>query len=1002
MLLRLLRYLLATSLAALPLSCAAAHSNQTGQATALLSDYTHSAWGALQGAPVDVLKFAQGKDGWLWIATATGLYRYDGVHFERTDSVYGHLLPSSNVLGLAATGDGALWVGYRLGNVTVFRKDGARTYTQADGLPTGAVFHIEVAPDGAIWVGTRDGAARLAPGADRFEAQGEAVGLPTRRVYQILFGRDGTQWMGTMYGVFYKRPGQARFAHAWPRTMLTSMAEAPDGAIWAVDSQNQYYRVRTSEPQGKAPIRPDATGTSIRFDRNGTMWLLSPDGIERKFVPDGPIQPAQRLSLQNGISGPLPQSTFQDREGNLWFGTSTGLDRLRPNRLKTLPVATPFDHPGMLPGPDGDVWIGDYVGDIRSFTAAGMKKIELKAHLAASHWAPDGTLWLGNELGLHHRAADGSFTRVALPPGVTGLDPQALQQDRAGDLWASFSGGGLFRRTGGAWVRDGGLSGLPSVLTMTMAMDGQGTVWLGHANNLVSLVDAGQRTGSVRQLGSKQGLQVGAVLQLYPDGAGMWATGENGMALYRDGRFHALRGTQGEAFRGVSGIVRLPGGDLWLHGADAIYHIDAASVAGWLRDTASPVPFERFDALDGLQGHAAQLRPLPSLIAAPDGQLWFSTAATIAMLDPARIRRNPLPPPVQIYSLLADGVRFSLDALDDGKPLRLPQGSRNLQIGFTALSLAMPERVRLRYRLTGVDAGWQEPVGRREAYYTNLGPGKYRFEVTAANEDGVWNTQGAALDIVIAPTFMQTPWFKLLLVAGGALLLYSLYVLRIRRLTRDLHARLQERLAERLAERSRIARALHDTLLQSVQGLILSFHVHAHLLPKGTRERAQLDGTLNLADQLLIEGRDQIMDLRASAPADELSLALQQFGKGLAEHRAHGFTVLVTGECRRLQPCVHDEIYAIAREALFNASRYAGAAQIVLELDYGKDAFTLRVRDDGCGLDADVAAAGARPGHWGLVGMRERATAIHASLRVDSAPGAGTQIEVVVPGRLAY
>ena len=993
MLPRLLRHLLAVPLAALHLFCAAA------QPSPLLSDYTHSAWGALQGAPVDVLKFAQGKDGWLWIATATGLYRYDGVHFERTDSVYGHRLPSSNVLGLAVTGEGAVWVGYRLGNVTVFRKDGARTYTASDGLPAGAVFHIEVAPDGAIWVGTRDGAARLAPGADRFEAQGEAVGLPTRRVYQILFGRDGTQWMGTMYGVFYKRPGQARFAHAWPRTMLASLAEAPDGAIWAVDNQNQYFRVRTSEPQGKAPLRPDAIGSGMRFDRDGTMWLLTPDGIERKFVPGGPVVPAQRLSRQNGISGALPQSTFQDREGNLWFGTSAGLDRLRPNRLKTLPVDVPFDHPGMLPGPDGDVWIGDYVGDLRSFTAAGVKRVELKQYLAASHWAPDGTLWLGNELGLHHRAIDGRMTAVALPPGVAGLDPQALQQDRAGDLWASFSGGGLFRRTQGAWRKDGGLTGLPSVLTMTMAMDGQGTVWLGHANNLISLVDAGQHAGGVRQLGSKEGLQVGALLQLYPDGGDMWATGENGVALYRDGRFHALRGAHGELFRGVSGIVRLPGGDLWLHGADGIYHIDAASLVAWLRNTAGAVEFERFDALDGLQGHAAQLRPLPTLIAAPDGQLWFSTAATIAMLDPARIRRNRLPPPVQIHTLLADGVRH---AIDDGKPLRLPQGSRNLQIGFTALSLSMPERVRLRYRLTGVDAAWQEPVGRREAYYTNLSPGAYRFEVMAANEDGVWNRQGAALDIAIAPTFMQTPWFKLLLALAGALLLYGLYVLRIRRLTRDLHARLQERLQERLAERSRIARALHDTLLQSVQGLILSFHVHAHLLPKGTRERAQLDGTLNLADQLLIEGRDQIMDLRASAPADELSLALQQFGKGLAEHRAHGFTVLVTGECRRLQPCVHDEIYAIAREALFNASRYAGAAQIVLELDYGTDAFTLRVRDDGRGLDEDVAAAGERPGHWGLVGMRERATAIHASLRVDSAPGAGTQIEVIVPGRLAY
>lgn len=986
-----LRCLLAIPLAALHLCCAA------GPPAPLLSDYSHSAWGAVQGAPVDVLKFAQGKDGWLWIATATGLYRYDGVHFERTDSVYGHPLPSSNVLGLAIAPDGAIWIGYRLGGVTVFRPDGARNYGAAEGLPTGAVLHIERAPDGAIWVGTRDGAARLAPGAQRFEAQGENVGLPTRRVYQVLFGRDGTQWMGTMYGVFFRKPGQARFSHAWPRTMLTSMAEGPDGAIWAVDNQDHYYRVRTSEPPGKGLLQPDAIGNGMRFDRDGTMWLFKPDGIERKFVPGGPSLPAQRLTRQNGISGPLPQSSFQDREGNLWFGTSAGLDRLRPNRLKTLPVDVPFDHPGMLPGPDGDVWIGDYVGDIRSFTADGVKKVELKEHLAASHWATDGTLWLGNELGLHHRAVNGGFTRVALPPGVSGLDPQALQQDRAGDLWASFSGGGLFRRTKGIWIRNGGLSGLPTAQATTMAMDGQGTVWLGHADNSISLIGDGQHDGAVKRLGARDGLQVGAVLQLYRDGDTMWAGGEHGVALYRAGRFHMLRGAQGEQFRGVSGMLRLPDGDLWLHGADGIDHISAASVAAWLKD-GGKVASERFNALDGLQGHAAQLRPLPTLVRSPDGKLWFSTAATIATIDPARIRRNPLPPPVQIITVLADGVAYPTQP---GKPLPLPQGSKNLQIGFTALSLSMPERVRLRYRLTGVDAGWQEAVGRREAYYTNLAPGSYRFEVTGANEDGVWNTQGAALDIVIAPTFVQTPWFKVLLALGGALLLYGSYVLRIRRLKRGMHERLQERLQERLAERSRIARSLHDTLLQSVQSLILSFHAHAHMLPQGTRERARLDGTLNLADQLLIEGRDQIMDLRAVAPPDELPLALQEFGKGLSQHRAHAFTVRVNGICRRLLPCVHDEIYAIAREALFNASRYAEAAHIVLELDYAGQAFILRVRDDGCGLDDTVAQTG-RPGHWGLVGMRERAASIGATLTIISRPGAGTEIEVSVPGELAY
>lgn len=985
----LLRRLLAALLATLHVYCPAATPGP------LLSDYTHSAWGALEGAPVDVLKFAQSKDGWLWIATATGLYRYDGVRFERTDSVYGHRLRSSNILGLAATADGAVWVGYRLGGVSVFRKDGTRTYMEADGLPAGNVWHIEAAPDGAIWVGTGDGAARLAPGAARFEPQAANVNLPAKRVQQILFGRDGTQWVSTMDGIFFRKPGQARFARTWPRTILRGMVEAPDGAILAGDTEYNYYRVRTTEPAINDAPQVDEKGTGIKFDRDGNMWLLRADAVERKFKLGDPSVQSQRLTQQNGLSGLLPQSFFQDREGNIWIGTSAGLDRLRRNRLKTLQVAKPFEHPSMLPGPAGEVWVGDYIGSVRSFTADGVKKVELQGRLSASHWAPDGVLWLGSNQGLHRRAPDGNMTRVAGPAGMDGLDTQAMQQDLSGALWVSYANGEVFRLADGKWINEAGLSLSPHVLTTTMAMDGQGTVWMGNARNLVSLVSDGPQGRMVRRLSSAEGLQLGTVLHLYRDGDLMWAGGEGGVALFRAGRFTPLLGQHGEVFRGVSGIVRLPGGDLWLHGADGIYHVAAANLAAWIKGEVKAVEFERFDALDGLQGHAPQMRPVPSLIRGPDKQLWFSTSSSIAMLDPARIDRNPVAPPVQIHALVSDRVQF---ATDGGTALRLPEGSKTLQISFTALSLSMPTRVRFRYRLIGVDDSWQEPVGRREAYYTNLPPGTYRFEVMAANEDNVWNKEGAALAIHIPPTFIQTPWFILLLVLAGGLLLYGGYVLRIRSLTQ----RMQERLLERLAERSRIARSLHDTLLQSVQALIMSFHAHTHLLPQGTRERARLDGTLNLADQLLVEGRDQIMDLRASASPDELSLALQQFGKGLSEHRAHTFVAHVSEKRRKLKPRIHDEIYAIAREALFNASRYAEAGRIVLELDYAPDSFTLRVLDNGCGLDDAVSNTGHRPGHWGLVGMRERADIMGASLSINSQPGIGTEVQVVVPGKLAY
>jgi signal transduction histidine kinase len=386
---------------------------------------------------------------------------------------------------------------------------------------------------------------------------------------------------------------------------------------------------------------------------------------------------------------------------------------------------------------------------------------------------------------------------------------------------------------------------------------------------------------------------------------------------------------------------------------------------------------------------------VPSLKRSRDGLLWYATTGGVGTVDPDHILRNPLPPPVEVIGLIADGVRHSIQ---HGGVLALPQGTRDIQIDFTALSLSLPERVRVRYRLSGLDRGWQEPVGRRQAYYTNLAPGQYRFEVIASNEDNVWNTKGAVLEIDIPPTFLQSVWFKLLLAALSLLLLYAAYALRIRNLTQ----RMQERLHERLAERTRIARTLHDTLLQSMQSLLLSFDAHSRHLKEGTQERTRLDQTLNLAERLLVEGRDQIMDLRASSSPEVLALTLEHFGKGLAEHRTHLFDVKVNGAARQLRTDVHGEIYAIAREALFNASRYAEASRIVLEIDYNSSAFVMHIRDNGRGLDESVMAAGCRPGHWGLQGMRERANCIGATLDIASQADEGTVITITVPGKKAY
>jgi signal transduction histidine kinase/ligand-binding sensor domain-containing protein len=959
----------------------------------LLIDYTHTAWTELDGAPAGATKFAQAPDGWLWISTPTGLYRFDGVRFERTEQVHGHPLAASNIMGLTTTPDGAVWVGYRVGGVSVFRKDGSHTYAESDGLRPVGVMHIEAAPDGAIWAAMRDGVALLPPGGKRFQYIGPEAGLPSLGAFQILFARDGATWIGTNTGAYFRRAGETRFSQAWPRKALVALCEAPDGTLWGNDFAGGYYKIHTKPTAAaEGPVKPDLEGSAMRFDRQGTMWMMHRDSLERRVTPDGPSLPDQRLSKLNGVSGPMLGASFVDREGNFWIGTSRGIDRLRPNRLRTMPVEKQLEFPALVAGPSGDVWVGDYSGDVWRYSAEGRVQREVAGQITASYTGVDGVVWLGGMEGVQRRAPDGSETLIRSPDEVKSLRIHAMQQDRDGALWVSFSSGkGVYKLVQGAWTKLGTSHGIPDPLITTMSLDGEGNVWMGHLRSQITLAGP----GPVRRLGPEQGLQLGTMLHLYFDGKTMWAGGENGVAVYRDGRFVTLHGERGERFRGVSGIVRLPGGDLWLNGADGLYRIAAADLGAWQKGGAGPVPFERFNAQDGMQGRAPQLRPVPSLRLSRDGALWYATTGSVGTVDPAHILRNPLPPPVEVVSVLSDGVRY---AVPDGRALALPQGTRDLQIDFTALSLSLPERVRLRYRLAGLDHAWQEPEGRRQAYYTNLAPGKYRFEVAASNEDNVWNTKGAALELDIPPTFVQSGWFKLLLAALVLMLLYAAYALRIRYLTQ----RMQERLQERLAERTRIARALHDTLLQSMHSLLISFDAHSRHVEEGTQERTRLDRTLNLAEQLLVEGRDQILDLRASASPDMLELTLEQLGKALADHRPHAFDMKVAGTPRQLRKEVQHEIYAIAREALFNASRYAEATRIELELEYGGSAFVLRIRDNGRGLDESVAAAGHRPGHWGLVGMRERAGGIGAALEIGSQPGAGTQITLTVPGKRAY
>ncbi|MBV8456439.1 MAG: hypothetical protein JO122_07465 [Acetobacteraceae bacterium] len=446
-------------------------------------------------------------------------------------------------------------------------------------------------------------------------------------------------------------------------------------------------------------------------------------------------------------------------------------------------------------------------------------------------------------------------------------------------------------------------------------------------------------------------------------------------------------------------MVWVSPGDLWLNTIDGIERIPREELDHLRGNPAYAVQSIIFDYLDGA-GRANQIRPLPSAIETADGRLWFVAPTGVVSIDSTHLIRNMLAPPVTIWSLSAGRKRFT-ELVGE---IQLPANAGDLQIQYSAGSLTVPERVRFRYKLDGSDHDWQEVGTRRQAFYTHLGPGHYTFRVIASNNDGVWNSEGASLAFTIPPAFYQTGWFYALCAIAGLLVLIQLYRVRVRQVA----AQISSRMEVRLAERERIARELHDTLLQSFQALLLRFQTATRLLATRPGEARQvLESTMDQAEQALADGRNAVQGLRSWAvDSHDLVEAIKTFGEQLAADPGHDrstpMSLRVEGTPRKLEPMVRDEIYRIAGEALRNAFRHSGAARIEVELRFDEGQFELRVRDDGKGIDSKFLSEERRGKHFGLSGMRERAEMIGGKLTLWTSPNSGTELELKIPGSRAY
>jgi signal transduction histidine kinase len=524
----------------------------------------------------------------------------------------------------------------------------------------------------------------------------------------------------------------------------------------------------------------------------------------------------------------------------------------------------------------------------------------------------------------------------------------------------------------------------------------QGGLWLGFRDGGVAYLNDGQILASYA---AAEGLGEGMIRSFYPDARGsLWAATDGGLSRIKDGRVLTLSSRNGLPCNTVHWMMEDDADSVWLYTACGLVRIARSELDAWASNPKQTVQAAVFDSSDGVSSHLYPGGYSANVAKSADGKLWFLRLGGVSVLDPHHLAFNKLPPPVHVEQLTADGTAY-----DASNGLRLPAGISDLLFDFTALSFVAPEKVRIRVKLEGQDKTWRELVKQRSVHYTNLPPGTYRFRVIACNNSGVWNEEGAFIDFSIAPAFYQRTSFYVLCVVAFLALLFAAYRLRVRQLAH----RFNMTLDARVSERTRIARELHDTLLQSFQGLLLRFQSVSNVLPANPHEAKQrLDFALNQAAEAITEGRDAVQGLRSSAiETNDLANGIIAIGGELTSDASAldspAIDVEVEGGPRNLNAIVRDEAYRIAGEALRNAFRHARARRITVELRYDKRQFRLRVRDDGRGLD-EQTLRGLPAGHFGLPGMRERAENVGGRLEVRTRLDSGTEVELSIPAAIAY
>jgi signal transduction histidine kinase/ligand-binding sensor domain-containing protein len=954
-----------------------------------LSQCTADVWQVRDGLPgASVRGIAQTPDGYLWINVAGGVARYDGARVTRLEAPRSMELHLFDVTDMFVTETGTLWLAPAYADPLCLRGESlTRCFPTAFALePSERIVATSLHGDDA-WIATKRRLVHLDHGhrlADAMLAQ-----LPFARVNVLHEDRQGRLWVGSGSGLYRREPDGRFAAVTSPGSgerrvsgFVVSIFETPTGRLW-VATTSSLIRIEGDAVTvtGRQEGFPAARAAQVIEDRDGNVWIGTEAGLVRyrdgRFVT---------FDQRDGLPDAKVTAIFEDREGSLWVGTKGGgLAQFTDRTLVTAARPTMDDDQveSVAEDDEGDVWVGTRAhgavrwkdgrpttfttadqlpdnrvaavlptgpGEVWLGTAHGLARwrqghldspIDQKIAVSSLFRDSKGTLWIGADNGTLGHWHDDRLELVPAPePGRWG-QVRGLQEDDEGHLLV-LAVGGLARLEDGRLVRIHPPNAT-TVWARSLSKDADGSLWLGTIG--------------------------GGLLHL------------------AHGRFHAFTAAQGIVPDQLYQVIVDDEGAVWAGTGSGIIRVSRPSLVDVERGARQRVDLVTFERSDQRHDVAATRVHQPGAWKTKDGRLLFASDQGVVTIDPRRLRANPVPPSVLVQEATVDGHRARR-----GERNRFPPGPGNLELHFAAITLLEPEKAVHRYLLEGFDDHWIDAGTRRVAYYTNIPPGRYRFRVQASNADGLWNEAGDAIEFHLAPHFYRTAWFYGLVGLGVLSLGFWFHRSRL--------ARVRAEAMATAAERTRVARELHDTLLQEMSAVAMLINAVRVTLPAAAAALAEKLGKIETTvTNSLAQTRRFVWDLRdpperRDHPA-ELGQALTHLA-GSATGDVVQCTARVEGEAVVLPPGVSEELLRMAQEAVANARKHAGARYIRVRLCYDKEAVRLVVSDDGRGFDPEAAAA-ENPGHFGLVGLRERAARLGATLRLDSQPGRGTNVEVTVP-----